>query len=154
MSKEKEALTSAPNSLPETTSLSTPTAPDLDLNPPISHPMASQDLSTLRPPTKSNVRKAKEALKERAFLILEEFQQTIKEARAAGKYEEALSAYKWLIDHIPAEDGERMVEGSSDKIQVVDTGNKGPVINIGLKIGAISENAKQLPEVIDITPKK
>lgn len=94
----------------------------------------------------SSVRKAKEALREKALDLLEEFRQTIIEARAAGKYEEALKAYQWLLDHIPAEEGERMLEASVDKVQHQDSGPRGPVINIGFKLGGIAP--KQIEDKI------
>ena len=150
MSKNKAV--EAPNNPLETTS---PVIPSPTLKPeeslPISQPKPSQTLTHLRPPVRASVRKAREALKERAMEILDEFQQTIRDARVAGKYEEALSAYKWLIDHIPADEGKRIIEGSSDKVKETETGNKGPVINIGLRIGGI-DSPKQLPEIIDVSP--
>ena len=93
----------------------------------------------------SSVRRAKEALREKALDLLEEFRQTIIEARAAGKYEEALKAYQWLLDHIPSDEGERMLEASVDKTSNQESGNKGPIVNIGFKIGGTSE-VKALPE--------
>ena len=92
-------------------------------------------------PVSASVRKAKEALKAQAYEIYEEYRATIREARVAGKYEEALNAYKWLIDHIPSEEGERLIEGSSDKVKEVESGNKGPVINIGFKLGGVGVKA-------------
>ena len=101
-------------------------------------------------PISASVRKAKEALKAQAYEIYEEYRATIREARVAGKYEEALNAYKWLIDHIPSEEGERLIEGSSDKVQQIESGNKGPVINIGIKLGGIQQPKTIEGTVIDV----
>lgn len=103
----------------------------------VAPPAAPTMLSKPGFPISASVRKAKEALKAQAYEIYEEYRATIREARVAGKYEEALNAYKWLIDHIPSEEGERLIEGSSDKVQQVESGNKGPVINIGFKLGGV-----------------
>ena len=62
----------------------------------------------------------------------------IKMAAASGKYEEALKAQQWLLDHVPGEDGERIFESSSDKVQPVEQ-KQGPMINIGFKLGGLAE---------------
>lgn len=74
----------------------------------------------------------------------------IKMAAASGKYEEALKAQQWLIDHSIDEDGGRIVGQSVDK-QGHEEKNSGPNIQIfGFKFGD-SVNTKQLPEsVIDV----
>ena len=97
-----------------------------------------------------SVKKAREALKEKALEILQEFRDTIREARASGKYEEALKAQQWLIDHIPDEDGERLLESSVDKPKQVEQG-RGPLVQIGFKLGGTDQARLQEP-VIDITP--
>ena len=104
-------------------------------------------------PISASVRKAKEALKAQAYEIYEEYRATIREARVAGKYEEALNAYKWLIDHIPSEEGERLIEGSSDKVKEVESGNRGPIIQIGIAMGD-PKSKKLTGNVIDVLPEK
>lgn len=96
------------------------------------------------PPPLRQVKKAREALKAQAFEILEEYKAAIKMAIASGKYEEGLKAYQWLLDHIPGEDGERVFESSHDKQVKGDDGPRGPVINIGFKLGGVKE-----PKVIE-----
>ena len=59
----------------------------------------------------------------------------IKMAMAAGKYEEALKAQQWLLDHVPAdEDGGRILTQSSDKGSS-EQGHQGPIIQIGFNVG-------------------
>lgn len=69
----------------------------------------------LKPTTLGAVRKAREALKGKAMELLDEYRMMIKQAAAAGKYEEALKAQQWLLDHVPAEEGERIFDQSTDK---------------------------------------
>ena len=83
----------------------------------------------------SSVKKARLALQEKAQEVLQKYMDAIDMAAASGKYEEALKAYQWLLDHVPAEDGARIFDSSSDKVQVGDSGPKGPVINIGFALG-------------------
>ena len=95
----------------------------------------------------SSVRKAREALKGKALELLEEYRLLIHQAAAAGEFEAALKAHQWLMDHIPADSGERVFDGSIDKVKQIDDGPRGPVINIGLKIGGIDTagpNPKQI----------
>ena len=79
------------------------------------------------------VRKAREALKSQALEILNEYRTAIKMAVASGKYDEALRAYQWLLDHVPNEKGERIFDSGSDKQQIQE-GPKGPVIQIGISM--------------------
>ena len=104
-------------------------------------------ITTLR-----SVRKAREALKERAHEILDKFLQTIDMAASAEEYEAALKSYQWLMEHIPEDEGERVVDISVDKPK---QGTNLPTINIGFRLGGIDED-KQLPDgnTIDVTPKR
>lgn len=95
----------------------------------------------------SSVRKAKEALRARANEILDNYLAVIKQAAAAGDYETAVKGFQHLLDHMPDEDGERILDVSADKKQIESTkGNSGPTIQIGLQIGGL----KSLPPAIDI----
>ena len=99
------------------------------------------------------VREAREVLRERAIEILETYIAVIGEARKAGDHETATKSLQWLIEHMPEEDGERMIEGSVDKPKQIE-GNVGPQINIGFALGGLNQ-PKELPpavEVIDVTP--
>jgi hypothetical protein len=99
----------------------------------------------------SSVKKARESLKEKAAEVLQKYLQAIDMAAASGKYEEALKAYQWLLDHVPAEDGTRIFDSSSDKQLIIDNGPKGPVINIGFAVGSIAEpKVIEASKVIDI----
>ena len=77
----------------------------------------------------------------------------IKQAAAAGEWEAALKAQQWLVDHLPAEEGERLFDASVDKPTLLDQKPTGPLIQIvGIRY---SDEPKQLPEVhevIDVTP--
>jgi hypothetical protein len=98
----------------------------------------------------SSVRKARAALQERANEILDLQIRIIKEAITAGDFETAAKANQFLLEHIPADEGERVLDISIDKPKQVESGPKGPLIQIGVAIGGISPT-KALPEVIDVT---
>jgi hypothetical protein len=91
----------------------------------------------------------------RAEEILNKYQKLIDQAAAAGDYETALRHMQHLIDHMPTDEGTRLVDMSIDKAAQIESGPKGPVINIvGIKLGGVEGN-KQLPsavEVIDVKP--
>ena len=96
------------------------------------------------------VKLAREALKERAAEILESYISLAAEARAAGEFDVAAEILWKLIDHIPEEDGERMIDGSVDKPKQVE-GQTGPSIQIGIALGGT--NQKQLPpQIVNVSP--
>ena len=99
-------------------------------------------------PTKhfSSVKKARQALQGHALELYQDFRTMIKQAAAAGKWEEALKAQQWLLDHVPGEDGERIFEASSDKPAQVEA-KQGPQINIGFALGGLE--TKSMPKVIE-----
>lgn len=97
------------------------------------------------------VKRARLALSENSEEVLAEFRAAIKLAIAHGKYEAGLLAYQWLLEHTPAaEDGVRVIDSSVDKQQKQAEGPRGPLIQIGFKLGGSSEKA--LPEVIEVDP--
>lgn len=105
-------------------------------------------------PSFPSVRKAREALKANAYENYEQLKKIIAMAAAAGDFETA-AKYAWtLIEHTPKEDGESIIDESASKPKVVERGNGGPVIQIGVKVGGIGEPTKQLTEavVIDVEP--
>ena len=111
--------------------------------------MAGQDLAPVK--HFSSVRKAREALRGQALELYQEFRTMIKQAAAAGKWEEALKAQQWLLDHTPGEDGERIFDSSSDKAQVVESAPRGPLVQlVGIRLGGVG-NAKELPPPVDVT---
>jgi hypothetical protein len=84
--------------------------------------------------------------------LYEELKITIRLAAAKGEYEPALRAYMWLLEHLPAEDGQRMLDVSVDKNQVTDGGPKGPMIQIGIIQSGVPV-PKELPAItIEATP--
>ena len=98
------------------------------------------------------VAEARQALKERAIEILESYLAVIAEARAAGDHETAAKSLQWLMDHMPDDAGERMLESSVDKPKQLEQA-QGPKIQIGIALGGINQ-PKQLATqtVIDVEP--
>lgn len=102
------------------------------------------------------VKEAREALKEKALELFEEYRDMIREAREKGDFETATKHIQWLIEHMPMdEDGNTMVDPSVDKPKP-EAKPTGPSISIGFNLGGIdTPKALPLPEVkvIDVTPK-
>lgn len=97
-------------------------------------------------PAFSSVRKAREALKARANEILDRYIRGLDMALANGDYETFQKGYQYLLDHMPAEDGERLVEVSIDKTATEkQLGSGGPQVQIGVIIGGV-EAARQLTD--------
>ena len=98
------------------------------------------------------VKRARLALLENSEEVLAEYRAALKLAIAHGKYAEGIQGYQWLMEHTPPdEDGVRMVEPSVDKQQKQTDGPRGPLIQIGFKLGGMPGD-KALPEVIEIEP--
>lgn len=89
----------------------------------------------------------------RAEEILNKYQKLIDQTAAAGDYETALRHMQHLIDHMPTDEGTRLIDMSIDKAQQAESGPRGPLIQIvGIKLGGVEGN-KALPpavEVIDV----
>lgn len=105
-------------------------------------------------PAFSSVRKAREALRERAHELLNEYINICKQAAAAGDYETAQKGFQYLLAHIPNEEGDRLIDIDVDKPKEVDKSKSAPSIQIGVAIGGLQ---KQLPaettvEVIEVKP--
>lgn len=100
----------------------------------------------------SAVKKAREALKAKANDILDGYLVAIKLAVSAGDYESALKGYQHLLDHMPEEDGERLIDISVDKPKQVDQ-KQGTNIQIGFALGGIP-TAKELPAPVEVTDVK
>lgn len=96
------------------------------------------------------VKVAREALRDRANEILEAYIALSAEAKAAGDFEVASDILWKLIEHMPHEDGERLIDSSASKPKEIE-GKQGPTIQIGLVLGGVSSK-KELPEtpIIDI----
>lgn len=102
----------------------------------------------------SRVKEVREALKERALELYEAYRDLAKEAQATGNLEVAEAILWKLIEHMPNEDGEGMVDISVDKPKQVEA-NKGSTVNIGFVLGGITPR-KALPETaaIDVVPEE
>jgi hypothetical protein len=98
------------------------------------------------------VKEARDAARARALEILEGFVDTIKLAVAAGDYEAAMKSYQWLLEHMPEDEGTRVIDSSVDNKKQSE-GPVGPQINIGFRISGvpIPEPAQiaAAPEVIE-----
>lgn len=97
------------------------------------------------------VREARELLKERAAALIEKYEKLIDAAIANGEYEVAMKALQFLMDHMPDDDGVKMIGASVDK-EIVQKGPSAPMINIGVQIGGYKKAPGLLPEApaIDI----
>lgn len=98
------------------------------------------------------VKEAREALKERAVEIMQQMLDTAQKATDAGDYETAAKIYQWLMEHMPAEEGTRIVDNSVDKQQQQIEKPSGPAIQIGIQVGGaggrtaiIAKPVKPLP---------
>lgn len=99
-----------------------------------------------------SVKRARQRLQERADEIIEKYLRAIDMWIAAGEAEVANDAMQYLIEHMPREEGVGVIDESAAKPrQVVESGHKGPVIQIGVKVGG-SEKALPEPIVIDVKP--
>lgn len=90
------------------------------------------------------VKEAREALKAKALELYELQLEIVKTALANGEFEVAAKANQWLIEHMPAEDGTKMIDTSIDTNKIVEKGPTGPMINIGFQLGGINQT-KELP---------
>ena len=113
-------------------------------NPPTRYIVPFEQKKTL-----SKVKRVRDIIRAEAEEIYRDYRAALKLAVAAGQYEAALKGYAWLVGHAPAdEEGVRMVDADVDK-QAEEKGHTGPIINIGIKLGAL-EKPKELPQVIEI----
>lgn len=103
-------------------------------------------------PSFSKVRKAREAIREHAEELYQEYRAVARHAVAKGDFETAEKVYRYLLDHITDDDGSSLMSPSVDKPKQIEGGTKGPAITIGVAIGGLGQ--KQLPavEVIDVKP--
>lgn len=103
----------------------------------------------------SSVKKARQALKDRSYETYEKLLKIIDMAAAAGDFETA-AKYAWmLIEHTPKDEGETVIDTSAAKAPAqIDQGPRGPLIQIGVKIGGVNHQPAELPPatVIDVEP--
>ena len=93
------------------------------------------------------VREAREALAGKALAILQKYEMIIDLAIAKGDFETAETAARWLLEHMPNEDGQRLIDPSAAKVQEAD-GPRGPTIQIGVMLGPPpSSSSGSLPPI-------
>lgn len=98
----------------------------------------------------SKVKVARELLKERAAELLEEYLDVVRRAKESGDLETAAKSLQWLLEHMPADEGERIVERSVDKqADVQKQGPVGPAIRIGIAVGGLGQKALPMPKPSD-----
>lgn len=100
----------------------------------------------------TKIQQAREALRDKADKIIEEYLDIAVQAKAAGDYETAAKALQWLIEHMPAdEEGQSLVDTSVDKQKQQAQQQLGPAIQIGIAIGGANQAQKALPqaEIVD-----
>lgn len=104
----------------------------------------------------SKAREAREALQEKAKLILALYLTNIKRAGKAGNHEVVQKSLEFLMEHFPAdEEGTKLIDPSVDKTRSDSGGPTGPTIQIGFSLGGIKPRESLPPaatEVIDVTP--
>jgi hypothetical protein len=90
-----------------------------------------------------SVQRARQALRDRAHELLDKYINLATMAAASGDYETAAKIYKDILDHTPAEDGERIFEPSVDKKPAESQRGALPPVMVGVAIGGV--NVPQLP---------
>ena len=114
----------------------------------------AKELTPIGGPHFSSVRRARAAIRERAFELLSDYITVLKQAASAGDYETAVKGYQHLLEHMPDEDGEKMIDISIDKPKQVDKGS-GPSIQIGFQLGGLPTQPQlQESTFIDVEPIK
>lgn len=98
----------------------------------------------------SKVKEAREALKDKALELFEQYQSLIRDAIAAQDFETASKGLQFLMEHMPKdEDGVALLEPSVDKTPSQNKGNSGPTIKIGVMLGGVPKTP-ELPPAIDV----
>jgi hypothetical protein len=96
------------------------------------------------------VREAREALKEKALELYEAYMDLAKTAKDQGDFVVAETILWKLIEHMPNEDGTRMIDASASK-PIVKEGPAMPAIQIAVALGGINTPKALNPVVVDIT---
>lgn len=94
------------------------------------------------------VKQAREALKEKALDILNEYLQVVADARAEGNHQLAADSLQWLMEHMPDDDGDTLLNPSVSRKQLpaAEATGTGPKIQIGIALGGVTP-PKALPQV-------
>lgn len=66
--------------------------------------------------------------------MVEMYKKAVIGALAAEEYEVALKAIQWMMEHAPSQEGITILDTGID-VAKPDKGNKGPQIQIGIKLG-------------------
>jgi len=90
------------------------------------------------------VKVARELLRERAEEIFEAYMELAAQAKSEGKLEVAEEVLWKLIEHMPHEEGDRMIDSSAAKPKEIE-GKQVPVIQIGIQLGPNKNIPKELP---------
>lgn len=90
------------------------------------------------------VREAREAIREKALDWLLKYETIIDLAIAKGDLDVAAEHTRWVIEHMPNEEGDRMIDSSAAKPKEVQGGPQGPTIQIGIALGT---KPRELPPV-------
>jgi hypothetical protein len=99
------------------------------------------------------VKEAREALQERALSILGLYMTIINKAVQDGNLDVAAEHTRWLLEHMPAEAGVRLIDPSAAKVKEVSIGPAGPPpIQIGIALGGITSKPALPPAIIDVEP--
>lgn len=93
------------------------------------------------------VKEAREALRERALDLLNKYETIIDSAIAHNDFETAAKHTQWLLEHMAAEDGERIIDPSAAKVKEIE-GTRGPMIQIGIAL-TTPKTPLALPSSID-----
>lgn len=105
--------------------------------------------------TTSSVRTARQRLADRATEIIDLFIANAKKAQDAGAYDVTSASLQFLLEHMPATDGDApLLDPSIDKNKIEATQKPNVRIGIAIPLGGINQ-PKPLPaakKVIDITP--
>lgn len=98
------------------------------------------------------VKEAREALREKALLLLEKYERIIDAAIDAGQLDVAAIHTQWLLDHMPRGEGSGVIDSSASKPKEVQ-GPIGPQIAMSIQLGGMTREPKQLDTpIIDVTP--
>ena len=103
---------------------------------------------------KSSVKKARQRLQERSDEIINKWLKALDMMIAAEAWDPVNDGFRFLVEHMPKEDGVGIIDESAAKPKMVERGPGGPVIQIGVKVGGVSTQALPEAVVIDVNPER
>lgn len=98
----------------------------------------------------AKVQAIREMLRGEAENLVKEYMDIIAKAKDSGDYQTAVKALQWLIEHLPAEDGQRVIDSGIDRQTQQQVTSDKPQIQIGIMVGGIGRDVKQLPKPGDV----